>query len=121
MFNLSEIRKDIKSLQLGYTSKEQLNELEVYVNRELFDLKKEFRNQLEAEKRKFEETLNKVILNPPKYKKGDKVMFGNKKYTIYGLKIRDGIYTYCIYDRDSECRPFEFDIIEEVLYAKKKK
>ena len=93
---------------------------------ELSELKTEFRNKLEAEKRKNKDLLTEVLSNPPKYKAEDAVFYGDKKYFVYNIKnIKDGDYLYNIYLKDGEgCVVYGSvinDVSERALYTRNKK
>ena len=96
------------------------------IKSEITEIRKEFRNQLEAEKRKNKDLLTEVLSNPPKYKAEDAVFYGDKKYFVYNIKnIKDGDYLYNIYLKDGEgCVVYGSvinDVSERALYTRNKK
>tara|TARA_S200002703_G_scaffold138992_1_gene129477 strand:- start:280 stop:651 length:372 start_codon:yes stop_codon:yes gene_type:complete len=114
-----EKNKDVSSTFLFY--KDEIRDIQYRIGEEIQNLKKEFRNQLEAEKEKFNEKLNLVISSPPKYKKGDTVMYGDKEYIVYEIALRCYKYVYSIVESDFKHSSHTKEVKEDALYTKKKK
>ena len=122
-----EEKKDVMQDLVGRISGQfnLIADLRRDLNSEITEIRKEFRNKLEAEKIKNKDLLTEVLSNPPKYKSEDVVFYGDKKYFVYNIKnIKNGDYFYNIYLKDREgCVIYGSvinDVSEGALYTKKK-
>lgn len=122
--NLDSLKWDFNELSYHVGKNYEANKIKI--ESEISKLKKDFRNQLEAEKNKFDKKIDRILTNPPKYKKGDVVWYGDEKFTVDSVTEFHGKYKYYLWPNDEKYDSSFFyskytKAPENALYTKEKK